>query len=56
MFKPEIQNYVVVGQLTAFKFVYLYYGSVEKVCYVNGPPMFAAPVAGASVRCGGYCK
>ena len=37
------------GQLTAFIFVYLYFGSLEKACQVKGPPMFAAPVAGASV-------
>ena len=37
------------GQLTAFIFVYLYFGSLEKACQVKGPPMFAAPVAGESV-------
>ena len=37
------------GQLTAFIFVYLYFGPLEKACQVKGPPMFAAPVAGASV-------
>ena len=37
------------GQLTTFIFVYLYFGSLEKACQVKGPPMFAAPVAGASV-------
>ena len=42
-------NLSLCGQLTAFIFVYLYFGSLKYACRVKGPPMFAAPVAGASV-------
>ena len=42
-------NLSLCGQLTAFIFVYLYFGSLKYACQVKRPPMFAAPVAGASV-------